>query len=54
MMIDENGPKVIEMNTNPGITEFSNIPAQAKAMGISLRVIGPLFKQCKIVEGFGY
>ena len=35
MMIDENGPKVIEMNTNPGITEFSNIPAQAKAMGIS-------------------
>ena len=34
-MIDESGPKVIEMNTNPGLTDLSDIPAQAKAMGMS-------------------
>ena len=34
-MINEQGPKVIEMNTSPGITELSNVPAQAKAMGMS-------------------
>lgn len=35
MMIDYDGPKVIEMNTNPGLTDLSDIPAQAKSMGIS-------------------
>jgi D-alanine-D-alanine ligase len=35
IMINEQGPKVIEMNTSPGITELSNVPAQAKAMGMS-------------------
>ena len=35
IMIDESGPKVIEMNTNPGLTDLSDIPAQAKAMGMS-------------------
>ena len=35
IMIDESGPKVIEMNTSPGLTDLSDIPAQAKAMGMS-------------------
>ena len=34
MMIDSTGPKVLEMNTCPGLTELSDIPAQANAMGI--------------------
>ena len=35
MIIDKDGPKVLEMNTNPGLTELSDIPAQANAMGIT-------------------
>lgn len=35
MMIDQTGPKVLEMNTNPGLTELSDIPAQAATMGLS-------------------
>jgi len=34
-MIDDTGPKVLEMNTSPGITKGSNVPAQSKAMGLS-------------------
>ncbi|MEC8678505.1 MAG: D-alanine--D-alanine ligase [Candidatus Margulisiibacteriota bacterium] len=33
-MIKDNEPYVLEMNTNPGLTELSDIPAQAKAMGM--------------------
>ena len=35
-MIDQGEAKVLEMNTSPGITAMSNIPAQAEAMGISM------------------
>ena len=38
-MLDGNEPKVLEMNTNPGITECSNIPAQAQAMGIDFETL---------------
>tara|TARA_A100001015_G_C15041564_1_gene740034 strand:- start:1629 stop:2531 length:903 start_codon:yes stop_codon:yes gene_type:complete len=33
-MIDNGKPKVLEMNTSPGLTNLSDIPAQAKAMDI--------------------
>ena len=33
-MIDNGQPKVLEMNTSPGLTNLSDIPAQAKAMDI--------------------
>ena len=29
LIIDSMGPKVLEMNTSPGLTELSDIPAQA-------------------------
>jgi len=36
MLVDEFGqPYVIEINTLPGLTELSDLPAQAKAAGIS-------------------
>ena len=35
MIIDSDGPKVLEMNTSPGLTSLSDIPAQAAAMGLS-------------------
>ena len=34
MIIQDGEPKVLEMNTSPGLTELSYIPIQAKAMGI--------------------
>ena len=34
MMIRDNSPYVLEMNTNPGLTELSDIPAQARHAGI--------------------
>ncbi|MBL6722954.1 MAG: D-alanine--D-alanine ligase [Candidatus Margulisbacteria bacterium] len=34
IIIDKTGPKILEMNTNPGLTKGSNVPAQARAMGI--------------------
>ena len=34
LIIHEGVPKVLEMNTNPGLTELSYIPFQAEAMGI--------------------
>ena len=34
MMIKNDTPYVLEMNTNPGLTELSDIPAQAKHAGI--------------------
>lgn len=39
LIIDSTGPKVLEMNTSPGLTELSDIPAQASAMGISLELL---------------
>ena len=36
MLVGEFGqPYVIEINTLPGLTELSDLPAQAKAAGIS-------------------
>ena len=35
IMMDADIPRVLEMNTSPGLTELSDIPAQALAMGIS-------------------
>ena len=34
MIIKDGKPKVLEMNTSPGLTNLSYIPAQAAAMGI--------------------
>ena len=34
MMIRDNQPYVLEMNTSPGLTELSDIPAQARHAGI--------------------
>ncbi|MEK9726872.1 MAG: D-alanine--D-alanine ligase [Candidatus Margulisiibacteriota bacterium] len=36
-MIKDDQPYVLEMNTNPGLTELSDIPAQAKAMGMDFK-----------------
>ena len=35
IMMDNDIPSVLEMNTCPGLTELSDIPAQAQALGIS-------------------
>lgn len=34
-MLTEQGPRILEVNTLPGMTETSDLPAQAKAAGIS-------------------
>jgi D-alanine-D-alanine ligase len=45
-MIIHNGlPKVLEMNTNPGLTTLSDIPAQAKAMGIPFNELVLIYLQ---------
>ena len=36
-MVKGEQPYVLEMNTNPGLTELSDIPAQAKAMGMDFK-----------------
>ena len=36
IIMDSETPKVLEMNTSPGLTKLSDIPAQALAMDISL------------------
>ena len=33
-IIQNNNVKILEMNTNPGLTDLSYIPRQAAAMGI--------------------
>lgn len=33
-LVYNNIPYVLEINTNPGMTDLSDLPAQAKAMGI--------------------
>lgn len=35
MLLNEQGPVIMEINTLPGMTETSDLPAQAKAAGIS-------------------
>ena len=34
-LVYNNIPYVLEINTNPGMTDLSDLPAQAKAMGIN-------------------
>ena len=34
-MIKDNVPYLLEINTSPGMTDISDLPAQAKACGIS-------------------
>jgi len=34
-MVDEQGPWVHDLNTIPGLTDLSDLPAQAEAAGIS-------------------
>ena len=36
-MIKNDQPYILEMNTNPGLTELSDIPAQAEAMGMDFK-----------------
>ena len=33
-LIADNTPYVLEINTSPGMTDLSDLPAQSKAMGI--------------------
>jgi D-alanine-D-alanine ligase len=48
-IIIHNGvPKVLEMNTNPGLTGLSDIPAQAAAMGISFNDLVLIYLQSAI------
>ncbi len=35
MIVDNGHPKILEMNTNPGLTNLSYIPMQAAEMGVS-------------------
>ena len=34
-LVSDNVPYVLEINTSPGMTDLSDLPAQSKAMGIS-------------------
>ncbi len=36
-LVQDNTPYVLEINTNPGMTDVSDLPAQANAMGISYK-----------------
>ena len=33
-MVADNEPYVLEINTSPGMTDLSDLPAQSRAMGI--------------------
>ncbi|MGA0242027.1 MAG: D-alanine--D-alanine ligase family protein [Candidatus Marinamargulisbacteria bacterium] len=39
IIVKDHQPYVLEMNTNPGLTELSDIPAQAAAMGMDFKAL---------------
>ena len=53
MIFNDSGIYVLEMNTSPGLTQLSDIPAQAKAAGISLMNWYWLFTKCRHLNIIG-
>jgi len=49
-LVYNNIPYVLEINTNPGMTDLSDLPAQAKAMGISYDNLVRLVLNTALIE----
>ena len=49
-LIYNNIPYILEINTNPGMTDLSDLPAQSKAMGIDYNNLVQLILNTALIE----
>lgn len=49
-LIHDNVPYILEVNTNPGMTDLSDLPAQSNAMGISYNNLVQLILNTALIE----